>query len=176
MSPLSERARRWSALLRTALYASTFLFFVAIYVPWFQLRPAGAVLDPERFSIAQWAGVPIALAGFLLALYCAWAFAFHGLGTPAPFDPPRKLVIRGPYRWVRNPMYVGMGAFLAGQALTFPAPWRHATFYYLLGVMVAVSLFVLFYEEPTLRRLFRAEYAEYCRKTPRWLPRPLRPQ
>jgi len=93
--------------------------------------------------------------------------AFVGKGTPAPFDPPRRLVVRGPYRFVRNPMYIGAALALAGAAL-FYGSWP------LLGYMglflLITHLFVRLYEEPVLRRLFGTEYEEYCRVVRRWRP------
>jgi protein-S-isoprenylcysteine O-methyltransferase Ste14 len=91
-----------------------------------------------------------------------------GKGTPAPFDPPRRLVVRGPYRFVRNPMYLGGALTLAGAALFYRS-------LFLLGYdcifLLAFSLFVLFYEEPTLRRTFGPDYEAYCHRVARWLPR-----
>jgi protein-S-isoprenylcysteine O-methyltransferase Ste14 len=105
-------------------------------------------------------------AGALIALWCIFTFAWIGRGTPAPFDPPRRLVIRGPYRFVRNPMYIGAGMALAGAAL----------FYQSLPLLVyggvfllACHLFVLSYEEPPLKRTFGAEYDAYCHRV-RWWP------
>jgi protein-S-isoprenylcysteine O-methyltransferase Ste14 len=100
-------------------------------------------------------------------------FAWAGLGTPAPFDPPRRFVVSGFYRWVRNPMYLGMGLFLAGEALLLPAIRREM--FILVAVLGgAVSLFIYFYEEPHLRRTFGARYEQYCANVRRWIPR-LRP-
>jgi len=97
-----------------------------------------------------------------------FTFAFIGKGTPAPFDPPRRLVIRGPYRFVRNPMYIGAGIALAGAAL----------FYQSLSILIyaglfflATHLFVVLYEEPTLRQTFGSEYEAYCRQLRRWWPK-----
>ncbi len=101
---------------------------------------------------------------------CVFDFAWTGRGTPAPFDPPRHLVVRGPYRWVRNPMYVGMWTFLIGEALALPAI-RREMFVIIGAAWVLATTFILFYEEPMLRRLFGADYAEYCSNVRRWLPR-----
>ena len=104
---------------------------------------------------------------------CVWNFAWRGLGTPAPFDPPRRLVIAGPYRFVRNPMCLGMAIALIGEALVYPNLAR-LMLILLPTLAVVIMLFVRFYEEPTLRRMFGADYENYCRGVRRWLPR-LRP-
>jgi len=108
-------------------------------------------------------------AGIALYFACAfWGFALHGKGTPLPLDPPKKLVVEGPYRVVRNPMYWGVGSVVLGEAAVFQSVMLAE----LAAVLaVGVIVFVLLVEEPTLRRKFGAEYEEYCRRVPRWLPR-----
>ena len=112
--------------------------------------------------------VPVMLAGSVICVACIATFVVIGRGTPAPFDPPRQFVAVGPYRCVRNPMYIG-GAFLlagfalylrSGAALIFCLPW-----------LLLAHVFVLAYEEPTLRTKFGAAYETYCRTVPRWIPR-----
>jgi protein-S-isoprenylcysteine O-methyltransferase Ste14 len=97
-----------------------------------------------------------------------FTFVFIGKGTPAPFDPPRKLVIRGPYRFVRNPMYIGAGMTLAGAALYYESL---SVFIYTCLFFLATHLFVVLYEEPTLRRTFGDEYEAYCDRVKRWWPK-----
>jgi protein-S-isoprenylcysteine O-methyltransferase Ste14 len=111
--------------------------------------------------------LPMAL-GALSYLWCAWNFAFVGKGTPAPIDPPKVLVSRGLYRVVRNPMYVGVGLILVGEAIVFESLTLLA---YALFVWSMFHLFIVYYEEPTLRRKFGAAYEEYCKAVPRWMPR-----
>ena len=155
--------RKAFALLRTAFFASIFLLLWLRWVPlWFVGGKAYA--DPLP------AGYPIMAAGILLGLWCAFEFAWRGEGTPAPFDPPRKLVVTGLYRFVRNPMYVGVGIALIGEAITFPH-LRNFLAMLLIVLWLAVTGFVMFYEEPTLRRMFGDDYVEYCRNVRRWLPR-----
>lgn len=117
-----------------------------------------------------WGCAALAVIGFGASLYlnCAWHFAVGGQGTPAPIDPPRRLVIGGPYRYVRNPMYVGVLSVLLGESLLF----RNTGLAVYAGALwLGVHLWVLLYEEPTLWRKFGEEYAEYCRHVPRWVPR-----
>ena len=91
-----------------------------------------------------------------------------GRGTPAPIDPPKELVARGLYRYVRNPMYVGVMSILVGEALIFAS---RTLVWYAVTVFIGFNLFVLLYEEPTLRHKFGAAYERYCAAVPRWLPR-----
>jgi protein-S-isoprenylcysteine O-methyltransferase Ste14 len=111
--------------------------------------------------------LPLA-AGVVLMLWCWWDFATRGQGTPAPYDPPQRLVVTGPYRAVRNPMYVAGILVLLGLALVTGAPGLVA---YAAGFWLATALFVRAYEEPALRRRFGAGYEEYRRRVPAWLPR-----
>jgi protein-S-isoprenylcysteine O-methyltransferase Ste14 len=108
-------------------------------------------------------------AGSALYLACAfWGFAIRGKGTPLPLDPPKKLVVEGPYRVVRNPMYWGVVSLVLGEAAIFHSAVLAEM---AAGLVVGVISFVLFVEEPQLTLKFGAEYEEYCRRVPRWLPR-----
>jgi protein-S-isoprenylcysteine O-methyltransferase Ste14 len=134
-------------------------------VPWLLLQSAGEAVMP---SLSIWLiGLLPFLVGVILYLWCAGAFTFIGKGTPAPIDAPVFLVRSGPYRWVRNPMYIGVFSVLFGEAILF-----HSLL--LLGFMllagIVVHLFVVFYEESTLRRQFGESYETYLRTVPRWLP------
>jgi protein-S-isoprenylcysteine O-methyltransferase Ste14 len=113
-------------------------------------------------------GIVTGCVGAAAALWCIFTFAFIGKGTPAPFDPPRRLVIQGPYRFVRNPMYIGAGLALAGAALFYQS-WTLLLYTGLF--FLATHLFVVVYEEPTLRRTFGAEYEAYCNRVGRWRPK-----
>ena len=106
--------------------------------------------------------------GALNYLWCAWDFTFAGKGTPAPIDPPRELVVKGLYRYVRNPMYVGVLSVVLGLAIWFEAP---RLFAYAGLVFVLFNAFVLIYEEPALKRKFGNSYKQYCARVPRWIPR-----
>ncbi len=110
--------------------------------------------------------------GVAVVVTCFAQFVREGRGTPAPVAPTEVLVVGGLFRYVRNPMYVGVGAAIAGQALMFrsvPLAWWFVVF------AVAVSTFVVVYEQPTLSRQFGASYDRYRREVPAWLPR-LRPR
>jgi protein-S-isoprenylcysteine O-methyltransferase Ste14 len=154
-------------LVRAITYATLFIGLVLVYLPGRLLAGSG-IVRPAVIEVPQIAGMIIGAIGAAVALWCVLTFVFIGKGTPAPFDPPRRLVIRGPYRFVRNPMYIGAGLALLGTALFYQS-WPLLIY---AGVFfVATHLFVVLYEEPTLRRTFGNEYEAYCRRVKRWLPK-----
>ena len=116
---------------------------------------------------AQVAGMVVAAGGSVIALWCIATFIVIGRGTPAPFDPPRRLVVDGPYLFVRNPMYFGAALALTGAALFYES-W--ALLAYCAAFVVVTHLFVITYEEPTLRTTFGAPYESYCEQVQRWWP------
>ncbi len=124
-------------------------------------------LFPVKLSGFRFLGlIPIAL-GALLYLWCAWDFTFTGKGTPAPFDPPKKVVLRGLYQHVRNPMYVAALLVLIGEAILFESA---LILIYAAMVFAVFHLWVVYYEEPTLRRKFGESYEKYCDSVSRWIP------
>lgn len=154
-----------SPFLRTLIFTIVVPGFWTVVMPYW-LLPRGAQPDLRGVGAAGWLFIA---GGMQLYFACAfWGFALRGKGTPAPIDPPKKLVEEGPYRIVRNPMYWSVAFVLLGEALVF-----HSLTLAELAVTLfaGANLFVLFYEEPVLRRKFGAEYEDYCRRVPRWLPR-----
>ncbi|MDD1632895.1 MAG: isoprenylcysteine carboxylmethyltransferase family protein, partial [Methylococcaceae bacterium] len=136
------------------------------YLPWVIMRGT----DESHYSAPGWRWLGLAVLGIGLAIYgwCVADFALAGRGTPAPIDPPKELVVRGLYRFARNPMYVGVLAVIAGQSWLFGSlPLA----IYALAVFACFHVFVIAYEEPTLRRHFDGAYQRYCAAVPRWLPR-----
>jgi protein-S-isoprenylcysteine O-methyltransferase Ste14 len=152
--------------VRTLVYATLFIGFLLLYLPARLLHFTG-IHRPAHLTALEVTGLLIGTLGALLALWCVTAFFSIGKGTPAPFDPPRRLVIRGPYRFLRNPMYLGAGIALAGAALLYHSL---ALFAYAVAFLVSFHLFVVFYEEPHLRRIFGNDYAAYCAHVHRWWP------
>lgn len=140
---------------------------VTILIPYVLLNSFGEVLSVKIGNLRYLGLIPM-LLGTLIYFWCIWDFTFSGKGTPAPIDPPKELVVTGLYRFIRNPMYVGMLLILFGEAILF------ATLL-ILGYTVlsffCFHLFVVAYEEPTLRGTFGAAYKKYCDAVPRWLPR-----
>jgi protein-S-isoprenylcysteine O-methyltransferase Ste14 len=163
---MNSRMIQSYALARTLVFALLFIAGVLIYLPW-----ALGVYDWTSGSRLHWKYlgiVPLAFGAYL-GIHCVFAFAWRGHGTPAPFDPPRNLVIEGGYRHVRNPMYWGAFLILTGQGILFGVGWPTAV--YIVCFIAATHLFVRFYEEPVLHRKFGNSYDDYCRHVPRWLPR-----
>ena len=156
----------WAATIASLVVGAAF------FALWFWLLPPWLGLHIDFRKVAPWrwiAAVPSVL-GFAVALRCIWNFGRTGHGTPAPMAPPQRLVVVGFYRYVRNPMYLGFFGGWAGLWTVF----GHASLLGLeiaVGGIVAVALFVFSFEERVLRRKFGADYKEYCRNVPRWLPR-----
>jgi protein-S-isoprenylcysteine O-methyltransferase Ste14 len=152
--------------LRAAVYSAAFVLL------WAWLAASVQPLDARLpFGIPAWArliGWPLVLAGALLTLWCIITFVARGRGTPAPFDPPREFVAAGPYRYVRNPMYIGAFGVLLGSGLILRSPS-------IVGLaalfLLLVHLLVLLYEEPALTSQFGDPYRQYKSSVHRWLPR-----
>ena len=138
----------------------------AVLLPYLVLGGPGRPPRP-----VAWPGLLPILAGLTLYGWCLWLFASVGRGTPGPWDAPRRLVASGPYRWVRNPIYIGVLLVILGEAWLFLS-WSLVV--YALGAALLFHVFVLLYEEPTLKRLFPDDYRSYFQAVNRWLPRPPR--
>src|SRR6266478_4760528 len=144
-----------SPVIRTLIFTVFIPGFWTVLMPyWLLPRPVRAYV--RRAGAAGWLFIA---AGIALYFACAfWGFAVRGRGTPLPLDPPKKLVVAGPYRIVRNPMYWSVAFVMLGEAAVF-----HSVALVDLAVVffVAVNLFVLFVEEPGLRAKFGSEYKQY---------------
>lgn len=154
-------------LIRAITYATLFIGLVLVFLP-AQLLPSAEFARPETIGAPQVVGMVVAAGGAAIALWCILSFAVIGRGTPAPFDPPRRLVVRGPYAVMRNPMYIGAGLALVGASLVYQSL---PLLGYAAAFLLVTHLFVVLYEEPTLRRTFGADYEAYCRRVGRWWPR-----
>ena len=153
--------------VRTVLFTVVMPGFVTVGAPWLLLASGLPRGSPELGSFRFLGLVPLAIGGSFY-LWCAWDFATAGRGTPAPWDAPQHLVVRGLYRRVRNPMYVGITAILIGEVVLLES-W--GLLLYAAVIWLAFNTFVLAYEEPALRAQFGASYDEYRRAVPRWVPR-----
>ena len=174
-SGAGDSGERWVGAAGALLVGAGFLGLWFWLLPgWLGLRAetAGSWTDAnQRLAFpVRWSGLIPAVVGFAVALRCVWDFGWTGRGTPAPMIPPRRLVAVGFYRYVRNPMYVGFAVGWIGLWLVF----GHANLAAIAAVALAalgVHLFVVLYEEPTLRKKFGADYEEYCVHVRRWWPR-----
>lgn len=152
---------------RAVTYSTLFVALVLVFLPARVLSLSG-VVQPAATGPWQIAGMLVGAAGAALALACISTFALVGKGTPAPFDPPRRLVRQGPYRFVRNPMYIGAALAMGGAALFYQS---FALLGYIGAFLLATHFLVAGYEEPTLRRAFGDDYKAYCNAVGRWWPR-----
>jgi protein-S-isoprenylcysteine O-methyltransferase Ste14 len=152
-------------ILKTLAFTIVAPGTVMFLIPFLIMGPNARV-----FSLEDWRslGLLLIVMGLVLYFSSAWHFAVTGKGTPAPIDPPKKFVAKGFYRWTRNPMYVGGFFILTGEALLY---YFWPLLVYLVVVSIVVNLFVIYYEEPTLRKKFGRAYAGYCKRVPRWMPK-----
>ena len=153
-------------LLRSIFFTFLQPGTVVVLIPYL-LLPSIADAFSGRHSALRYAGVPFVLIGAAGLLWCIWNFFSAGRGTISPVDPPKHLVVRGLYKYVRNPMYVSVVAILLGEAMFFlslPILIEGVVFFLL------ANLFVAYYEEPNLRRKFGESYENYLRTVHRWIP------
>ncbi len=152
----------------TALKSLLFLILAAglgaVYIP-LALLPRSPQVETGLFACLA---IPLWLLGGGTILWCFWDFTFKGRGTPLPLDPPKELVATGPYRYVRNPIYVGVLVIVMGYFLWFKSVWMIV---YAVIAFLGVHLFVIFYEERTLKKKFGMVYENYCKSVPRWIPK-----
>ena len=154
------------AAVRSLIYMIAFIWF------WGWLALGVRPLD-ERIAVVlppwtRWLGAIALGAGLLIVLVCASVYVVKGRGTPAPFDAPRKFVAIGPYRYVRNPMYLGGLSMLVRFGLMHQSV---AMCLFTLPAALVAHLFVVFVEERLLDQEFGATYRDYRRLVNRWLPR-----
>jgi protein-S-isoprenylcysteine O-methyltransferase Ste14 len=157
--------------MKQLLLALRALFFVVLlpgtvagYIP-FSILGAASLLRVPDLGFGSVCAAVVAITGALVLLRCVWDFFAAGKGTLAPIDPPRFLVVRGLYRFTRNPMYNGVIALILGQAWLFGSI---GLVEYALAVLILFHLFVVLYEEPALESQFGEPYRTYRRAVPRW--------
>ncbi|MGW1050885.1 isoprenylcysteine carboxylmethyltransferase family protein [Streptomyces sp. CG4] len=157
--------RKATAVLGSTLFLVLAAGCAAVLVPWW--LTGGWRTGHWWLSLRLLGLLPLA-AGTAVILAAYARFALEGLGTPAPVAPPARLVVSGPYRYVRNPIYVAVVAVLAGQGLLLARP---VLFVYAAGAWAVIRAYVHWHEEPGLLRRFGAEYERYRRAVPPWWPR-----
>jgi protein-S-isoprenylcysteine O-methyltransferase Ste14 len=158
---------RLSLPLRNLLFTIVVPGSGGAYVPWLILTRHGASPAP-----VAWYATAVIAAGVALYVACVWNFSTAGQGTPGLWDPPRRVVVGGPYRWVRNPIYLAALVIVSGEAWLF---FSADLLIYAAVLAAGFHLLVTGYEEPRLRARFGEQYETYRRTVRRWLPRPPRP-
>jgi protein-S-isoprenylcysteine O-methyltransferase Ste14 len=153
-------------VLKNVLFTLLVPGTVAVLVPLLLVGTPLPVIQP-----LSWLGLALIVPGLLLYLWCLWNLATVGRGTPGPWDPTERVVATGPYRWVRNPMYIAVLAVILGQACLFMS-WALVAYAFVIAMVV--HTFVVVYEEPTLAEQFCESYIRYCEQVGRWIPRPPR--
>ena len=161
----AHRRERLRAGWQSVLFLVVAPGSVAGVIPWLITRWHGSTPWPWVTGALGWLLIG---AGAAFLLHAFGVFVVRGLGTPAPVAPTRSLVVSGTYRWVRNPMYLAVTAVILGQALLFGS-WQLVA--YAAVVVAAFAAFVHWYEEPTLRQRYGAEYDSYRSTVPGWWPR-----
>ena len=150
----------FKALFFTALFPGT----VTILVPYLILNSGGEWKFPE-LTMLKVLFIVLGITGALILFYCIWEFAFYGKGTLATVDPPKILVVRGFYKYTRNPMYTMVICVLISETLFYNSV---NILFYAGAVFLVFHLFVIFYEEPHLKKVFGEEYKRYLSEIPRW--------
>jgi protein-S-isoprenylcysteine O-methyltransferase Ste14 len=154
-----------SLLLRNLLFTILQPGLVAGLFPYLILKLEDKTFFPKIWTIWQVAGITVMFSGFFIMIFCVLRFATEGKGTLSPIDPTKKLVIKGLYKFSRNPMYLGVILLLIGEAI-FGQSYLLAI--YLAIVFTGFNLFIIFHEEPRLRRDFGTESEQYFKKVRRW--------
>ena len=155
-----------SLLLRNLFFTILQPGIVAGLIPYWILGDKLNKAFSQSLQFYQYLGILLFVIGLVIMFDCIIRFAVEGRGTLSPADPTKKLVIKGLYKYSRNPMYMGVMLILTGEAVFFKST---GLWIYLLFIFIAFNLFILLVEEPRLRRDFGEDYYQYCQKVRRWL-------
>jgi protein-S-isoprenylcysteine O-methyltransferase Ste14 len=156
----------FNLVIRSLLFTVVAPGLGGVWIPWRILTHSGATPKP-----VSWFALAVIIVGTALYFLCLWVFVVVGRGTPGPWDAPRRFVAVGPYRWVRNPIYIAALLVVLGEAWLFHSL---PLLKYAVGMAACFHLFIVGYEESTLSGKFGDAYLEYKQVVPRWIPR--RPQ
>jgi len=155
-----------SLLLRNLFFTILQPGLVAGLFPYWILGDLFTKAFAEPFYWHKYIAILVFVVGFFIMVNCILQFAFEGRGTLSPIDPTKRLVIKGLYKYSRNPMYVGVVLILIGETIFFTS---RSLLGYSVFSFVCFNLFVILVEEPRLRRDFSSEYSIYCKKVRRWI-------
>jgi|SRR6266571_4341074 len=156
----SNRVEVTNAALRSLVWIGLSLWWAML------VRPEGSSFRTIRGGFSRCVGLALVVAGFTLH---TWATIALARGIRSAYNAPRSLIVTGPYRYVRNPIYLAVMVIFAG-IYTVYASWRVSTLLFAVGTAVAVHFFVMWVEEPATHKRFGSQYDDYRRKVPRWLP------
>ena len=163
---VGSNGRATMIIVRALIFTVLVPGSATIVIPYLLLSSRMNLLHYD-IGIFRLIGIPLIGAGAVCYLWCVWEFAFEGRGTPAIWDSPKRFVSKGLYRTVRNPMYVGVTLILTGEAITF----QSLTLYVYGGlVWLGFHVFVVYYEEPHLKKKFGPPYEDYLNAVNRWIP------
>ncbi|MDP2137438.1 MAG: isoprenylcysteine carboxylmethyltransferase family protein [Candidatus Didemnitutus sp.] len=153
-------------LLKNLLFTLLVPGFVVGWMPLYWLE--SQLAWPDELGPYHLIGLALGLLGFAAYLHCLGHFMVRGQGTPAPIDPPKKLMRRGLFAWVRNPFYLSVLAMVAAEGI-FLLSWHIAIYWVVLASVF--QLFVVLYEEQEMSLRYGAMYDDYKQAVPRWFPR-----
>jgi protein-S-isoprenylcysteine O-methyltransferase Ste14 len=155
-----------SLLLRNLFFTVLHPGLVAGLIPYWILGRNASKMFNSPFHLHQYLGLLLFIIGLGILFNCIIRFAVQGRGTLSPIDPTKRLVVSGLYRYSRNPMYWGVIVILMGEAIFFQSL---SLWSYLVLIFICFNGFIMFVEEPRLKRDFGGEYDEYCRRVGRWV-------
>jgi protein-S-isoprenylcysteine O-methyltransferase Ste14 len=161
-----QSANNGSLLLRNLFFTILQPGMVCGLIPYLIAKDHYHLAFSQPPAFLQYIGIALFLAGVSITIHCIIKFAMDGRGTLSPADPTRQLVIAGLYRYSRNPMYIGVMATLLGESIFVQSS---SLWLYTLLIFIAFNLFIVFWEEPRLRKDFGKSYEEYCRQVRRWI-------
>lgn len=153
-------------VLRNVTMIVLFPGTVTVYIPYRLFTPA-TISDPNSWSLRQYAAVFLLMTRAAILLKSIWSFARVGRGTLAPFDETNRLIVVGLYRYVRNPMYVGVILILLAESWFF---WSSRLLTYTVICFAVANIIVIAYEENRLRYKYGDEFRRYCEHVGRWIP------
>lgn len=154
-------------VLKASVHSIVFTFIFLVLFPYLASR-VRTFIPSFNLGIFRYLGVLLFILGGLLSLWCVVLFVVQGLGTPNPYSPPKKLVVSGPYRYIRNPMAFGVIVMLVGCVIFFQS---FSILIYTILFIIGIHLFIICYEERRLSVLFGNVYREYKHDVSRWFPK-----
>ncbi len=153
--------------IKSIIFGLIFIFIFILFTPYLLIQINELLVLPHlSYPVLKIFGIILAIISFLIITQSFWFFHFFGKGTPVPIEPPKKLVIKGLYKYSRNPMYISYMMIALSLFLYFG---YILLFAYFLFAIIVIHLAVVYFEEPRLKKRFSKDYLDYFNKIPRWL-------